>query len=139
MKKLVLISALVASSYASANTPVDVTVLESLPIQGADSLAASGFQSVTAGQSVEKGQILVGSNGLEAYRATGEVVVKLAHVGDADKLAQTHGLTLKQAFRNYYIVTSSKENLVDVVSQLKKDGTVLSASIDLRDIGVSVK
>ncbi|WP_462151245.1 hypothetical protein [Pseudoalteromonas xiamenensis] len=139
MKNLSLLAVLVLAPSVFAKSPINVEELQGLQIQPETVLDGSAFVTVDGAENVQKGQILVGENGLDAYRATGEVIIKLASVADADKLAQTHGLTLKQAYKQYYIVTASKTNLNDVIISLKKDGTVLSASLDLRDLGVSVK
>ncbi|CCQ11711.1 hypothetical protein PALB_26120 [Pseudoalteromonas luteoviolacea B = ATCC 29581] len=139
MKKISLIVALAFSSSVFANDPVDATELSQFEIQDAGVLNGSSFDSVNTAERIEKGQILVGQAGLEAYTASGEVVVKLASFADANKLAKAHNLTLKQAYKDFYIITSSVNDLNQVLAALKKDGTVVSASIDLRDLGVGVE
>ncbi|MFC3034079.1 hypothetical protein ACFOEE_16360 [Pseudoalteromonas fenneropenaei] len=143
MKAILLSTSLVLavaaiSTPVVANTPVSAETLEQLPVQDGASLAGK-LSTVDTAQDVSKGQIFVGTDGLHAYQATGEVIIKLSAVADADKVAKNHGLTLKQAYKHYYIVTSRQANLAEVVKQLKADGTIVAASIDVRDLDVSVK
>ena len=140
MKQLLVIAAMTVSSVALANTAVSNEELAQHSVQDVSVLLAQGgqFGTVNDGQSVEKGQIIVGENGLSAYKATGEVIIELATFADADKVAAAHGLTLKQAYKSFYVVTSSQTNLTEVVNTLREQGTVISADLGLIDLGTKV-
>lgn len=140
MKKLLVVAALTASSVAVANNPVSNDELAGHQIKDVAELLAQGgqFNTVNGSQSIEKGQVVIGENGLSAYQATGEVVIELAALADADKIAAAHGLTLKQAYKKFYVVTSSQANLLDVVNTLRQDGTIVSADLGLVDLNTKV-
>ncbi|CAH9061184.1 hypothetical protein PSECIP111951_02434 [Pseudoalteromonas holothuriae] len=141
MKKLFVLCALTASSAVYANASVSVDELSNLPIQDASQLQLNGHTTVgglLSGEAVTKGQIIIGDNGLSAFEATGEVIVQLASFADADEVAKTHGLTLKQAYKSFYVVTSSKQNLTEVVESLKQEGTVLSANLGLKNLDTKI-
>lgn len=140
MKQLLVMAALTASSVAIANTDVTNDELAQHQLQDVSVLLAQGgqFGTVNGKQSVEKGQVIIGENGLSAYEATGEVIIELASFADVDKVAAAHGLTLKQAYKTFYVVTSSESNLTAVVNTLRKQGTVISADLGLIDLGTKV-
>ncbi|OHU84972.1 MULTISPECIES: hypothetical protein [Pseudoalteromonas] len=141
MKKLLMLVALSTSSAVLANNPVSVNELQQLQIKDVSQLPSSGFtqtNELNGAQSVRKDQVIIGENGLNAYQATGEVLIQLAAFADADEVAKAHGLTLTQAYKSFYVVTSKQDNLAQVLAALQQDGTVVSASLGLKDLGVKV-
>ncbi|MBD1584424.1 hypothetical protein [Pseudoalteromonas sp. S16_S37] len=141
MKKLFVLCALTASSAVFANTPVSFDGLKDITVQDFSQLQLDGQTTVgdvLNGEAVTKGQIIIGDNGLSAYEATGEVLIQLASFADADEVAKAHGLTLKQAYKSFYVVTASEQNLTKVLADLKKEGTVVSANLGLKNLDTKI-
>lgn len=139
MKNLTLIAMMAFSGSVLSSERVDAAKLSQYTIQDSVVMQSVSFAEVTSSQNIQKGQVLTGEHGLEAYQSTGEVIVKLASFADAAKLAKAHNLVLKQAYADFYIVTAKDGNLKQVIDKLSKDGTVVSASIDFRDLGVGIE
>ncbi|CAM4138322.1 hypothetical protein [Pseudoalteromonas byunsanensis] len=141
MKKLLVLVALTTSSAAFANFPVSVNELKQQALQDISQLPLSDLtqtSDLNDAHFVKKGQVIIGDNGLNAYQATGEVLIQLAAFANADEVAKAHNLTLKQAYKSFYVVTSKQENLAQVLAALQQEGTVVSASLGLKDLGVKV-
>ncbi|WP_105170042.1 hypothetical protein [Pseudoalteromonas sp. T1lg23B] len=141
MKKLLVLAALTTSSAVFANFPVSIDELQQQTLKDISQLPLSSMtqtSDLNEVHSVKKGQVIIGDNGLNAYQATGEVLIQLADFADADAVAKAHGLTLKQAYKSFYVVTSEQENLAQVLAALQQEGTVISASLGLKDLGVKV-
>ncbi|BBN83759.1 hypothetical protein PA25_37440 [Pseudoalteromonas sp. A25] len=141
MKKLLVLCALTASSAVCANTPISFDEMKDIDVQDISQLQIDGktkVGDVLSGEAVSKGQIIIGDNGLSAYEATGEVLIQLASFADADEVAKAHGLTLKQAYKSFYVVTASEQNLTAVIDNLKKDGTVVSANLGLKNLNTKI-
>lgn len=139
MKNVTLIAIMALSSSAFSSERIDVAELSKYTIQDSVVMQSVNFADVKSSQNIQKGQVLTGEHGLEAFQSTGEVIVKLASFADAEKLAKAHNLVLKQAYADFYIVTAKDGNLKQVIDKLSKDGTVVSASIDFRDLGVGIE
>lgn len=83
---------------------------------------------------VISGEVLYSENGFEEYLVTGEIIVKLSGNTDLDSFNQQNNLTIKQAYKNFYILKGSNNaNLLVLVDKLQALPNVQSATIDLVD------
>lgn len=87
-----------------------------------------------------KGDIVTAENGFNEYQVTGEIVVELETNNDAHVLAKQHGLSLKQAYKQYYVLVDEQgRDLNRLITTLERSGQVKSANIDLRDTSLGIQ
>lgn len=84
--------------------------------------------------SVISGEVVYSEDGFNEYLITGEIIVKLSNTVDFSEFNKQHNLSVKQAYKNFYILKSeSTEDLATLVKKLKAMPNVMSATIDLVD------
>jgi len=158
MKLLILVSSLLSTSVlASQPSVADLSKLSITPVE-ALKLAQKNvtINGVVYQQKVKPsfnkrvlsshieipslviGEVVNSTDGFTAYDVTGEIIVKLAGDVDLETFSKNNNLTIKQAYKDFYILKSSdKTNLLPVVEQLQKLANVVSATIDLADKGIN--
>lgn len=147
MKRITIALGLSAMSFVGLAQSVDVETLKGLSIQPVEQLQQQGntlevngttYKKLTGSvDSVKNGDTLYSVDGLREFVVTGEIVVKLEGTMDFDKFSQQNDVTIKQAYKNFYILqTSDTVNLIAVVGELKTIPTVQSVTVDLVDKNV---
>jgi len=87
---------------------------------------------------VISGEVLYSEDGFTEYLVTGEIIVKLSSNVGLDHFNNIDGLTIKQAYKDFYILKSeANSDLLALVSQLNAMPEVLSATIDLVDRNIN--
>ena len=84
------------------------------------------------------GEVISSNDGFTPYKVTGEIIVKLSGEVDFTAFNQTHNLSIKQAYQNYYVLKAAdNSNLLALVNALTAMQYVDSATIDLADMSIS--
>ena len=87
---------------------------------------------------VISGEVLYSEDGFFEYLVTGEVIVKLTGAVDFTELNNRHNLSIKQAYKNYYVLKGqANDNLINVVNDLIAMPNVASATIDIVDKNIN--
>lgn len=97
------------------------------------SLAAQHNTSAT----LRSGDIITASQSAAGYQLTGEILLQLTGQADFAALAASYNLQLKHRFGNIVVVAALAGNLKPLLAQLAQEPTVLKASYDLRELGLS--
>ncbi|SFC78991.1 hypothetical protein [Pseudoalteromonas denitrificans] len=158
MKLLILASSLLSMSvFAEDVSSVDlskltITPVESLKLsqknvtingtiyqQNIRTISKNGIKSFTVDTPIlVVGEIVNSVDGFSSYDVTGEIIVKLSGDADLEKFTQDNNLSIKQAYKSFYILKASdKNNLLPIVAQLKSLPNVVSATIDLADKSIN--
>lgn len=158
MKLLILVSSLLSTSVlASQPSVADLSKLSITPVEALKlvkkSVTINGVVYQQEAQpnlnkhalsnhieipSLVIGEVVNSTDGFTAYDVTGEIIVKLAGDVDLDTFSKDNNLTIKQAYKNFYILKSGdKTNLLPLVEQLQSLPNVVSATIDLADKGIN--
>ncbi|PAJ74604.1 hypothetical protein CJF42_09805 [Pseudoalteromonas sp. NBT06-2] len=158
MKLLILASSFLSTSVlASQPSVADLSKLSITPVEAlklaqkqvmingvvyqqkaTQSLNKQSFSTDIEIPSLVIGEVVNSTDGFTAYDVTGEIIVKLAGDVDLEKFSKDNNLTIKQAYKNFYILKSGdKANLLPLVEQLQNLPNVVSATIDLADKGIN--
>lgn len=106
-------------------------------IQPGSAILASLAAQHNTSAALRSGDIIAASQSAAGYQLTGEILLQLTAQADFAALAANYNLQLKHSFGNFVVVTTPAANLKQRVAQLAQEPTVLKASYDLRELGLS--
>lgn len=100
-------------------------------------IIASLTSQTNKANSLQLGDSITDSQSGNGLQLTGEVLLQLTTQANFSQLASRYNLQLKHRVGDIVVVTTTTDNIQQLVQQLTQEPTIKQASFDLRELGLS--
>ena len=129
---VILVLTFIVSTLSLAQAQTKNTVAK----QGAAIIASLTSQANNA-NSLQLDDIITDSQSGNGLQLTDQVLLQLTTQADFSQLATRYNLQLKHRVGDIVVVTTTTNNIQQLVQQLTQEPTIKKASFDLRELGLS--
>ena len=100
-------------------------------------IIASLTSQTNKANSLQLGDSITDSQSGNGLQLTGEVLLQLTTQANFSQLASRYNLQIKHRVGDIVVVTTTTDNIQQLVQQLTQEPTIKQASFDLRELGLS--